>query len=119
MARQRRAKRVSSRGAATEGDDMQNMPERAVESLTEIAAASGAQAVRFAAAIARGMAKGVAGAARELRRPVGEMTEAAADTVRILRDSTSKGVERATKGRRGTTSSGAPRGSGSAKRRSV
>ena len=118
----KRAKRVSSRGAGDDRDDVQGMPERAAESLTEIAAASGTQAMRLAAAIARGMARGVAGAARELRRPVGEITGAAAESMRIMGDAASKGVERATKSTRkaagqrtpprstrGRASTGAPR----------
>ena len=116
MAKPRRAKRVNSRGAEMDRTDMQNMPERAAESLTEIAAASGAQAVRFAAAVARGMARGVASAARELRAPIGEAAEATTQAARVLSDSASKGVERATKKR------GAPsrsrRSSRSPKRRS-
>jgi hypothetical protein len=118
MAQKRRAKRVTGVSIDRDRDDPQNMPERAAESLTEIAAASGAQAVRLAAAVARGMAKGVASAARELRRPVGEVTEAATETVRVLKDSASKGVERATKTRRATTS-GRGRKSAGSKRRSA
>ena len=100
MAKQRRAKRINSAATQRDRDDAQNMPERAVESLTELAAESGAQAVRFAAAMARGMAKGVASAARELRRPVGEIAQAASETVQVVQDSAARGVDRATRKRR-------------------
>jgi len=119
MARQRRAKRVSSATVRKDRDDMQNMPERAVESLTELAAASGAQAVRFAAAVARGVAKGVAGAAREMRRPIGEMTQAAAETIDVIRDAAAKGVERASGRGRRRASGAARRPSAGSKRRSA
>jgi hypothetical protein len=105
MAKQRRAKRVSSARARRDRDDAQNTPERAAESLTEMAAASGAQAVRFAAAVARGMARGIAGAARELRAPAREVAESVTETARSLSDSATRGVERATTTRRGTRSS--------------
>ena len=106
----RRAKRTISRGQGTDSDDVQSTPERAVESLTELAAASGAQAMRLAAAVARGMAKGVASAARQMQRPVGEMTEAATETVRIVRDSASRGVERASRRTRRATAGRSRRG---------
>jgi hypothetical protein len=104
MPRQRRAKRVDSRKTRGQRDDGQNMSERAAENLTEIAAASGAQAVRFVAAIARGMAKGISGAARELRAPARDVVESMTETTRSLGDSAASGVERATRTRRGTRS---------------
>jgi hypothetical protein len=119
MARQRRAKRISLVEATRDRDDMQNMPERAVESLTELAAASGAQAVRFAAAVARGMAKGMAGAARELRRPISEMTQAASEAVDVLQDSAARGVERATRSGRRAASRSSRRTPASSRRRSA
>ena len=75
MATKRGAKRVTSRATQIKRDNQQEKPGRTAESLGEIAMASGAQAVQFAAAVARGMVKGVASAARQLRKPVGEVVE--------------------------------------------
>jgi hypothetical protein len=111
----RRAKLMTSRAARTERAGVRSAPERAAESLTELAAESGAQAMRMAAAVARGVARGVASAAREMRRPIGEMTAAAAKTVRIVRDSAAQEVERATRRPRRA----ATRRPGSARRRSA
>jgi hypothetical protein len=71
------------------------MSERAAESLTEIAATSGAQTMRLAAAMARGLGKGVASAAREMRRPVRESAEAVRAAVRTISDVAAEGVEAA------------------------
>jgi hypothetical protein len=117
MAKKRRAKRVVASSRATDRDDTQNISERAAESLTEIAAASGAQAIRFAAAVARGMAKGVAGAAREMRRPVRESAAAVRDTARSLGDLAAEGVETAADAGRAATTR--RRRTSSSKRRSA
>ena len=69
------------------------MSERAVESVTEIAAASGAQAMRFAAAFARGMAKGVVSAARQVRRPVRQTAAAAREAAGSMGDVAAEGID--------------------------
>jgi len=93
MAKKRRAKRVAPTTRQSDGDDVQNMSERAVESMTEIAAASGAQAMRVAAAFARGMAKGVASAARQMRRPVRQTAAAARDAAGRIGDVAAEGID--------------------------
>lgn len=79
MAKQRRVRRATSASTWSGRDDGQNI-ERTADSMTELAAASRAQAVRFVAAVARGMAKGIAGAARELRVPARDITRSMTET---------------------------------------
>ena len=119
MARKRRAKRNPTAAKATDQNDVETTSERAVESLTEIAAASGAQAMRLAAAVARGMAKGVAGAAREMRRPVREGAAAARTAMGSLRDVAAEGIDTVAGARRAAVRRGGARRSSTAKRRSA
>jgi len=119
MAKQRRAKRVVSRPGKKDRDDVQSLSERAAESVTEIATATGVQAMRFAAAMARGMAKGVAGAAHEMRRPVRASADAVRAAARSISDMAAEGVEAAADAGRTAASIRGRRRSRSTKRRSA
>ncbi len=119
MAKKRRAKRVTPATREPDGDDVQHMSERAAESLTEIAAASGAQAMRFAAAFARGMAKGVAGAARQMRRPVRQGAAAARDAAGRVGDVVAEGIDTVADAGRAATPRRVRRRTPSTKRRSA
>ncbi|HMH52939.1 MAG TPA: hypothetical protein VK548_22065 [Candidatus Acidoferrum sp.] len=83
-----------------------------------MATTAGTQAVQFVVAVARGVAKGIAGAARELGAPARDAVESPSKTTRASGDSAARGIKRAARGRRGAATR-SRRGTGTTKRRSA
>jgi hypothetical protein len=111
MAKAKRAKRIRA-------DDARESSERAADNLTDMATAAGTQAVQFVAAVARGMAKGIAGAARELRGPASDLAESATKATREVVDSAASEVKRAPRRRR-AVATGRRRSTRTTRRRSA